>query len=211
MRAFILNLQFPERLENIKTQFKHTGFVSDADYLFFSGVEEVEGTWTCPRWAKIGDICFFMQTASSKARITKALAQLHEEHQDVLWKLTNSELEDSEKQRLHKLADTQRPLLSALAGSKYAYDKHGGKVFAWSIVTSEPVVFQKEHGGSSGNTANCKYGKLHILSEPIDVSDLVKVNRFGSLTEVKGEALDWLIAEIGVCDEEDQRKARASG
>ena len=78
VQAFVTNMSVPKTLEDLFYHVEEYG-----GYVLDRLLEEWGGTtsWTVPRWAKAGDIVFFMH-AKSSAQYLRKLAKLLEANKD---------------------------------------------------------------------------------------------------------------------------------
>ena len=115
VQAFVLNLTVPKSLEQFVYNVLERG-----EYVLDASLDDEElGEWTAPRWAKTGDIAFFMQ-AQSSARYLKDTARLL---------------------NAHKGDYTQEQYDDAVEFIRHGFDIHeqyGGKIFAVARITGAP-------------------------------------------------------------------------
>lgn len=179
VQAHINNIAFPKTLEEVEWFIDERGNFDIEDILFearISGYVE----WTVPKWAKVGDIVFFMHSKTSNSTISKLFSEL--EHTKQLYS-------DSSYDKLMK----------ALFHGKELYEQYGGKIFAIGMVDGAPfhddllIDYQQELHWKSKIYA--KISNLCCLATPIDISefrDFITISRQSGITPVFGKEYDKL-------------------
>lgn len=166
--AYINNIAFPKSLEELKETYIDTYGMFD--------IEDVltcqETSWTSPRWAMAGDICFFMHAKSARITISALKTEL------------------IRNRNAYSEADYQE-LLYWLDHGKDLYKKYGGKIFAVAMVIDAP-----EEDCDDNRIIHWKapiyaeMGGFWRLERPIDISEFKKyvtLSSRGAITPVYGE------------------------
>lgn len=172
VQAFINNIVFPKTLDEVMFYAAEHGCFNVEDIL-----EEDTTVWTVPKWAKIGDIVFFMHSKTSISTITRLKSELID--CDILYD------EDD-----YKLLDEW------LEKGRQLYKQYGGKIFAIGRVTGIPEYIADDD--EEYETADYYHWKSKIYSEivvdvlenPIDISeinDFIYVSRQSAITGVFGK------------------------
>lgn len=114
VQAFINNISFPKSLDELEDYIYNAGHYDIEGSLVSSGTE-----WTAPRWAKAGDIVFFMHAKYARSTITRLRTELH-----------NSKRKYS-KRRYDNLS-------SWIDRGLKLHTQYGGKIFAIARVSGAP-------------------------------------------------------------------------
>lgn len=132
-------------------------------------LESTENEWTAPKWAKAGDVVFFMHSKTARTSITRLRSEL----------ITNKDKYDIE---------TYNKLMNYLAHALEVHSEYGGKIFAIGricggpeYVSTEETVARLFHWKSRNYSA---IDNIITLNKPIDISefrDYIYISR-GSAT-----------------------------
>lgn len=157
-KAYINNISFPSNLEELSNRINEFGTMDMEDVLASNPRE-----WSVPKYAKAGELVFFMHTKTANAKISA-----------VKREYINSQ-------------DRDENLGKVLLKAKEIYKKCGGKIFAVGFISEDPdcydppldyeVHFKSKYFANITNT--------FVLNNPIDISefrDFIKVSQFGSIT-----------------------------
>ena len=160
----------------------------------FENSGEVDG-WTAPRWAKRGDICFFMQSVTTLQRLKKLKNELINKVDKNLTKSKSDYLFLSENDSNEAKLFWYYKLEQALSQAEISYRAFGGKIFAIGKVSSIPEMEKRERDSLNhwGTDIYCKYGDVHILDEPIafqDFKNYVSFSQQGSITPAFGSSYE---------------------
>lgn len=134
-----------------------------------------ENEWTSPKWAKAGDIVFFMHSKTARSTITRLRTEIVN---------NRNEFESSEYDRL----------LKYIEHALEVHDKYGGKIFAigrisggTEMITSEDIAETVFHWKSRTYYAIDNIVKLHT---PVDISEFnsfIQVSRGSAITPLYDE------------------------
>jgi hypothetical protein len=186
IQSYILNLSPVKSLEDLH-EYVEVGFTpGNVERLYMLSsfyVNDIPIEYTAPRWAKAGDICFFMQSVSSKSILNKLKRELMSIGSGLL------------RDKKHTEADRMfyYNLLHALSEAEIAYRAFGGKIFAVGKVTSSAWREKNEVGAENHWKSNvyCTYEDVRVLDTPIPLSEFKKLVSFqqqGAITSVLGES-----------------------
>ncbi|MDD6276753.1 MAG: hypothetical protein PUB20_08045 [Clostridia bacterium] len=172
VQSFISNISFPKTLDELYFYATEHGSFNVEDVLC-----ENETVWTSPKWAKIGDIVFFMHSKTAKSTITRLRTQL------------NNQRDNISKKKYNVLMDWINRGLDL-------YKQYGGKIFAIGRVIGAPEYIADSdddyevasfyHWGSKIYSEI----KVFVLETPIDISefnDFIFVSRQSGITPVFGK------------------------
>lgn len=172
VQSFINNISFPKTLDELYFFATEHGSFNVEDVLY-----EEETVWTSPKWAKIGDIVFFMHSKTAKSTITSLRTQL------------NFDRDNISKKKYNILMDWINRGLDL-------YSQYGGKIFAIGKVTGAPeyiVDSDDDYEDASfyhwGSRIYSEI-KVFVLETPIDISefnDFIFVSRQSGITPVFGK------------------------
>lgn len=169
VQAFINNISFPKSLDELYYFATEHGTFNVEDILI-----EYETTWTSPKWAKSGDIVFFMHSKTSKSTITRLRTQLN-----------------NEKNKLPK--KKYRLLMDWINRGLDLYSKYGGKIFALGRVIGAPEYIDNDYADDSlyhwGSRIYCDM-EVFVLDVPVDISefnDFIFVSRQSGITPIFGK------------------------
>ena len=166
--AFINNISFPTTLEEIKLVVIEECGQYDIEYLRSS--QEV--SWTSPRWAMAGDICFFMHAKTANSTISGLKTELR-------------------NNRFFYSESDYQELMSWLDKGKQLHKQFGGKIFAVAKIISPAEQDTDDERPIHWNTRTYSdMGSIWLLNEPIDISlfrHYVTVSNRGAITPVFGK------------------------
>ncbi len=173
VQAFINNISFLKSLDELEFFIDEHGRYN---------VEEILGEatteWTTPRWAKIGDIVFFMHAKGVGASISRLNAEL---------KRNENRYSPRRLKKLYAWLDRARVL----------YKQYGGKIFAIGRVCGAPY-YDNPPEDSIYHWSSRYYAaidRIVLLDKPVDISlfrDFIQVSRQSAITPVLGDAFDTL-------------------
>lgn len=138
---------------------------------------EIDG-WTVPRWAKHGDVVFFMHASSVKSYLRSIRKTLTEQKNSYSRKEFNKAMRFIQ----HGLD---------------LYNKYGGKIFAIAHVTGLPELLNSEEEGELywHSKIYAKISKAYFLEHPVDISEFrhfISIAKRTSITPVVGNNFDKL-------------------
>lgn len=176
VQAFIDNISFPSSLDELRNVIDERGGF-DVEWILCD--EEV--CWTAPKWAKAGDVVFFMHGKYAIQKITALRTSLvksknqysEEEYLEMMDWIETGE-------RLHKL--------------------YGGKIFAIARVTGIPQYFPAEEVQHWKSNIYADMDSVIVLENPIDSSEFneyIRITRCGAITGVFGDDYQKLVGTIG--------------
>ena len=173
VQSFINNIAFPKSLEELRYFIDEHGCYNVENILF-----EDETNWTCPKWAKVGDIVFFMHSKTAKATITKLRTCLNSSRCDY----SDSEFEE---------------MMSWINRGLELYKRYSGKIFAVGVVAGLPEYCddQKETVYHWNSPIYCDIVNVVKLRNPIHISEFnsfITVSRQSGITPVFGEEFEKL-------------------
>ena len=180
VQSFITNTTAPKSLDELFEIVKTNEDCPSMDHILYMDRGERTG-WTVPRWAKKGDVVFFMHSKTSNSHLTAIRTELERRADEFEWDdwcwlrfWINHELD------VHKL--------------------YGGKVFAIGRVIGKPYKenddFVNKHWGSN---IYADIDDIQLLREPIDISEFnefIHVSRQSAITPVFGKEYERLIGLI---------------
>ena len=172
VQSFINNISFPKTLEELNCFVTEHGCFNVEDILW-----ESETVWTSPKWAKIGDIVFFMHSKTAKSTITSLRTQLNNERYNIPNKKYNV-------------------LMDWINRGLDLYSQYGGKIFAIGKVIGAPEYITDSdddyEDASFYHWGSRIYSEIEVfvLETPIDISefnDFIFVSRQSGITPVFGK------------------------
>lgn len=144
-----------------------------------------DNEWTAPKWAKAGDIVFFMHSKTARSTITKLRSELIRKRDGI------------------STADYDR-LMGYIGHALDIHAKYGGKIFAVGRICGGPEYVQPEdvvnevlHWKSRNYSA---IDNIHVLEHPVDISvfrDYIHISRGSSITPLFDTNFDKLRVDIG--------------
>ena len=172
VQSFINNISFPKTLDELYWYATQHGSFNVEDVLY-----ESETVWTSPKWAKIGDIVFFMHSKTAKSTITRLRTQLYKEKDNI------------PKNKFKTLIDWINRGLGL-------YSQYGGKIFAIGRVIGAPEYIADSdddyEDASFYHWGSRIYSEIEVfvLETPICISefnDFIFVSRQSGITPVFGK------------------------
>ncbi len=216
IQSYILNLAPANSIEEFLKKFVDADLTASLPERLYTqtmygtgpdDLEEGEG-WTAPRWAKKGDICFFMMSVSSLERMSKIRQEIRElgnRIKAVETKNSKASIKAREQRSyLELVIDLDyyddvtflyNRLSHALSMFEITYRAFGGKIFAVGKVSSVPIQSKKAYnsGNHWGSNIYCNYEDVLFLEEPVGFSefkDYVSFSQQGAITPVFGSSFD---------------------
>ncbi len=180
VQAFINNFSFPTNLDELQY------LIGQREGYSIEGLlEDEETNWTVPRWAKPGDIVFFMHAKTAISKITALVTELNKQKDSYT-------LEDFN-------------VISAwLKRARDLYNAYGGKIMAIGRVAGAPERLDTDDGDDVTMHWSSKlYADIDsviVLENPVDISEFnsfIQVTRGGAITPVLGDNYEKLRALIG--------------
>lgn len=176
VQAFITNMAAPSTLEEM--------LYVEGESLPEDVLSGPENEWTVPKWAKAGDIVFFMHSKTARTTLTRLRTELDQDKKIGAAKRTH----------LHEMIDHNLDI----------HSKYGGKIFAVGRVCGGPeTVTDDELAGDIYHWKSRVYASIdHVtpLANPLDISefnDLVYVSRGSALTPLYDKEFIGLRKRIG--------------
>lgn len=172
VQSFISNISFPKTLDELYFYATEHGSFNVEDVLC-----KDKTVWTSPKWAKIGDIVFFMHSKTAKSTITSLRTQLNNVRDYI----------SKEKYNI---------LMEWINRGLDLYKQYGGKIFAIGRVIGAPEYIADSdddyEDASFYHWGSRIYSKIEVfvLETPIDISefnDFIFVSRQSGITPVFGK------------------------
>ena len=176
IQSYILNLSFPKSLRELKEVFIDERGEYDVETILHE--DEYDWTsWTAPRWAKVGDIVFFMHAKNAHAKISALRTELTKR---------KDEFDDASYQELSDW----------LARARDLHRKYGGKIFAVAHVSMSPEYQRDDRTFLHWKSrVFAEVQDFWLLDEPIDITEFrefILISRQSSITPLYGDAFDKL-------------------
>ena len=173
VQSYIANIAFPSPLDVLIDTWINERGIYDIEALLDNN-ETI--AWTAPRWAKVGDVAFFMHAKSARIKISAARTEL--------------------KKRKEKYSKEEfNTVLNWLDRGKDLYNRYGGKIFAVSRVILNPEYDELEENTHWGSRIYAEMDQRWILDNPVDIiefRDFIQVSRQSSITPVYGKEYESL-------------------
>jgi len=176
VQAFIANMAAPSTLKEMQ--------YVDGKSLPEDVLSSSENVWTVPRWAKAGDIVFFMHTKTARTTLTRLRTELDQ----------NDSVGASERMYFQKMINHNLDI----------HAQYGGKIFAVGRVCGGPeTVTAEDLANAIFHWRSRVYASIdHVtpLANPLDISefnDLVIVSRGSALTPLYDDEFVGLRKRIG--------------
>ena len=180
IQAFINNISVPKTLKQLLSYLEE----SDAyviEPLFNDGEYYESGwtSWTAPRWAKIGDIVFFMHAKTADYSLKCLRKQVI-----------------NEKDSLTKEAYSNA--LNFIERGLEFHKTYGGKIFVVARVAEPPEYHYSNLSKDErywGSNLYAVMNRIFFLEHPVDISkfrDFITISRKGTITPVLGDNFDKL-------------------
>ena len=172
VQAMILNLSFPQSLEELKEMVLANEELTIETLLSYDKKEAVD-TWTMPNWIKPDDIVFFMYTKKSTHIITRLNNQLQHE--------------------INTYIDVYEGIMNLLKRGKSLYGQYGGKIFMVGRVCNTPFYLDHDDLVYSPHWNSRRYAEVEgytLLQSPIDqveIKPFISLSCGGSITPVYGK------------------------
>lgn len=172
VQSFISNISFPKSLDELLWYATEHGCYNVENIL-----NDVITTWTSPKWAKIGDIVFFMHAKTAKSTITKLRTQLLNKKDNIS-------------------TDKFELLYDWINIGLDLYKQYGGKIFAVGRVIGAPEYIADDNENYEDSSfyhwGSKIYSEieLYVLDNPIDISefnDFIFISRQSGITPVFGK------------------------
>ena len=176
VQSMILNLSFPDSLDEVYDIMESSGEF-DIEVI---ARDAAEYEWTIAKWAKPGDIVFFMHSRTSIQRIRRLKKELRDNTD--CWKREGK----------------YEVLRTALNRAEELYDCYGGKIFALAKIDSQPTNYGEEDNGFTPHWKSRIYASVcdaYLLSNPIDLAEFksfVILSTGGTITPVYGAEFEKL-------------------
>lgn len=164
--AYIANFQSPSDLQELEW-FYERGASTNLGAILEVLPGNPLGEWTAPRWAKTGDLVFFMCAATSPNRMGHVCKQAR----------------DADDERLIIFAEKERTL----------YKQYAGKIVAMGRVAAEPYT---EEGSGPRALKRAPIRNFIRFYNPIirdEYIDFIKVSRTGSITKLDEQQMTTLL------------------
>ena len=175
VRSFIVNVSAPQTLNDFLWLMTDYG-----DHVIERALEYPyeTGEWTAPRWARPGDIVFFMHACSVKKYLMSIRKKLTEQKNSY-----NQEEFDEAMNFIQRGLDL--------------YEEYGGKIFEIARVIGVPEFseFDDDDKAYWHSKIYADIGEGFLLEHPVDISEFrefIKIAARTSITPVVGSAFDKL-------------------
>ena len=172
VQSFINNISFPKTLEELHFFTTEHGSFNIEDVLY-----EEKIIWTSPKWAKIGDIVFFMHSKTAKSTITRLRTQLNNQRCNI----------EKEKYSV---------LMNWINRGLDLYKQYGGKIFAVGRVIGAPEYIA-DYDDNYEDATYYHWGsriyseiEVFVLETPVDISEFnnfIFISRQSGITPVFGK------------------------
>ena len=176
VQAFVSNMSTATSLEELSLT---DGTTLPEELLSAPTIE-----WTSPKWAKAGDIVFFMHSKTARTSLTKLRSELE---------ITRNELHASEYYRL----------MSFLEHALEVHAQYGGKVFAIGRVCGGPEYVNPNEIFDGVTHWKSRYfaaiDNIQALENPIDISEFrnyIFITRAGATTPLFDHEFNRLREDI---------------
>lgn len=179
VQAYILNLAAPSDLFTLE----EIAFVEDCQLDMESAIDCSGGSWTAPRWAKPGDIIFYMHGKSANAKIAR----------------TKSELK---RDREHYTEEEYRVLSALIEKETRIHKQYGGKIFAVGQLIGAPEYIPSEElveGLSFHSRVFAEIGSMYAFENPLNVeecNEYLHISLVSGITPVDGDIFDRLKGKL---------------
>ena len=166
VQSFINNISFPKTLDELYY------FITEREIYDVESILEDETVWwTSPKWAKVGDVVFFMHSKTAKSTITSLRTQLNNDKDYISKKKYNI-------------------LMEWINRGLDLYKQYGGKIFAVGKVIGSPEYLDEESDLNHWGSRIYSEIEVFVLDNPIDISefnDFIFVSRQSGITPVFGK------------------------
>lgn len=174
IRAFIDNIAMPKSFDELLFLANNRDSLFDIETVLTNRIE----SWTAPRWAKPGDVVFFMLSKTS-AYTTK--------HLQKLWTTEEQPYAVIERNAIEPL----------LVKGRWLADTYAGKIVAVGRVDSMPFYdcSPDDEGLHWQNKVFADIADEFVLNTPIDISlfrSFIRISGTGAITPVAGRTFDRL-------------------
>lgn len=187
VQSFITNIAFPTSLDelyNYAHLFNIEQILTLIDEVDFSDPFDEDtytqrtNEWTAPKWAKTGDIVFFMHSKTAISKITRLKTEL---------------LQHRDEFRSNKFWT----MMNAISRAKALYSAYGGKIFAVAKITGHPhyIGSDDDFPVHWTNRIYAETDSIFLLENPVDISEFnskITISRTGAITAVFGDNFDYL-------------------
>lgn len=176
VQAYVSNMSTATTLEELE----YTDGITLPENL----MSAVDKLWTAPKWAKAGDVVFFMHSKTARSTITRLRSELFRNRDKM------------------SAYDYDR-LMNYIGHCLDIYSQYGGKIFAIGRVCGGPKYVEPEnvmesvlHWRSRNYSA---IDNIHILEKPLDISEFkyIHITRGGATTPLYDYEFDHLREDIG--------------
>lgn len=168
VQAFVSNISTPKSIEELWKYITEREEFDIESVLYNSEV-----SWTAPRWAKAGDIVFFMHAKTGNVNLAAVRKQLL---------IENSKYGEEEKSIMLRWIEKGLKL----------HKIYGGKIFAIACVNNSPEWFAVD-GLHWGSHIYADMGQITLLKEPVDISEFnafLKISRMSGITPIFGDTFE---------------------
>ena len=179
VQAFINNFSFPTSIDELRA------IIKEGSYSLETLLEDEETGWTVPKWAKQGDIVFFMHARTAITKITALTTEVNRE-----------------KQFLSK--EEYETMNAWLIRAKKLYQVYGGKIMAIGRVTGEGAYIDNRYGEDVPTHWKSRIyadiDSIILLENPVDLSEFksfITLTLGGAITPVFGKEFERLRKLIG--------------
>ena len=174
VQAFVNNISAPKSLDEMIYLVENTDRFTVEELLFNDEYTE----WTAPRWAKTGDIVFFMHTKTANSSLTAIRTELNQRKKQF----TNSDY---------------NVYMDWIERGLHLHKQYGGKIFAIAKVCG-PTEYEDSFSEDPYHWRSKIYAKMNgltILENPVDISefrDFLLISRASGITPVFGQIFNKL-------------------
>ena len=176
VQAFIDNISFPSSLDELRNVIDERGGF-DVEWILC----EEKVCWTAPKWAKAGDVVFFMHGKYANKKISALRTSLVQ---------SKNQYSPKEYQEMMEWIETGERL----------HKSYGGKIFAIARITGNPQYYQAEEVQHWKSNIYADMDSVIVLENPVDsskFSEYIRITRCGAITGVFGSDYEKLVGIIG--------------
>lgn len=177
VQSYVSNMSTATSLEELR---QTRGFTLPEDIM--SGPYN---EWTAPKWAKAGDVVFFMHSKTARTTITKLRSELLQKRELISYSEYNQ-------------------LMDYLQHELDVHSKYGGKIFAVGRICGSPEYVQPEDIINDALHWKSRFylsiDNITVFEHPIDISvfrNYIHISRGSSITPLFDQAFDRLRIDIG--------------
>ena len=177
VQSFVSNMSTATSLEELRLT---RGFTLPEDIMSGSDNE-----WTTPKWAKAGDVVFFMHSKTARTTLTRLRSELFQKRDAISPSEYNC-------------------LMDYLGHALDIHSQYGGKIFAVGRICGGSEYVQPENMIDDVLHWKSRYysaiDNIQVFEHPVDISvfrNYIHITRGSSITPLYDQAFERLRADIG--------------